>query len=145
MVQVVRPLMTVEKDPGRFPGNLLHPSSPREKGRVRIGNLLLLLLLAIGVYLGVQVISAYVDYLSLTETVRLVVRDVHMTPDRVEQGEERILAKAQELQLPVSKMKVILTVDPDRIVARVRWQRPIGLFGFTVPLTLEIEDSRSLR
>lgn len=145
MVQVVRPLMTVEEDPGRFPAIFVHLSSPGEKGRVRIGNLLLLLLLAVGVYLGVQVISAYVDYLSLTETVRLVVRDVHMTPERVEQGKERILAKAQELQLPVSKMQVILTVDPDRIVARVRWQQPIGLFGFTKPLSLEIEDSRSLR
>ncbi|MEE9182578.1 MAG: hypothetical protein V3U33_08440, partial [candidate division NC10 bacterium] len=135
----------VEEDPGRFPGNLVHPSSPGEKGRVRIGNLLLLLLLAIGVYLGAQVISAYVDYLSLSEAVRLVVRDVHMTPERMEQGEERILAKAQELQLPVSKMQVVLTVDPDRIVARVRWQQPIGLFGFTIPLSLEIEDSKSLR
>ena len=82
---------------------------------------------------------------TLSETVRLVVRDVHMTPERVEQGKERILAKAQELQLPVSKMQVILTVDPDRIVVRVKWQQPIGLFGFTKPLSLEIEDSRSLR
>jgi hypothetical protein len=145
MVEIVPPFKTVGGDLGRFPANRAHLSSPGKKGRVRIGHLLLLLLLAAGAYLGVQAISAYVGYWSLTDTVRLTVREIAMARERVEEGETRILAKAQQLQLPLSERQVIVTVDAERVLARVRWQHPIGLLGYTIPLSFEIEESRSLR
>jgi hypothetical protein len=114
------------------------------KGRVRIGGLLLLLLLALAATLGIQALSAYADYLALADTVRLVVQDVSLGPQRVEEGEQRILAKARELQLPLSEREVVVHAEPGKVSARIRWQQSIGLWGYTIPLTFEINESRSL-
>ena len=144
MVEVMRLLRTDGKEPGRPPADFTHPSSHPMKGRVRIGGLLLLLLLALAATLGIQALSAYADYLALADTVRLVVQDVSLGPHRVEEGEQRILAKARELQLPLSEREVVVQAGPGRVSARVRWQQSIGLWGYTIPLTFEINESRSL-
>jgi len=140
----MRLLRTDGKEPGRPPADFTHPSSHPMKGRVRIGGLLLLLLLALAATLGIQALSAYADYLALADTVRLVVQDVSLTPQRMEEGEQRILAKARELRLPLSEREVVLRAESGKVSARVRWQQSIGLWGYTIPLTFEINESRSL-
>ena len=144
IVEVVRFLKTLGKERGRPSDDCAYLSSHPMKGRVRTGSLFLFLLLAVGVILGVQALSAYANYLSLADTVRLVVQDVTLSPQRVAEGEERILAKARELELPVAEHQVVLTVEAEKISARVRWRQPIGLWGYTIPLTFEINESRSL-
>jgi hypothetical protein len=145
MLEVVRPLGAIGENSRRLPADRRRLSDPGEQGRVRIGHLLLLLLLVMAGYLGIQWVSAEVDRLALADTVRLVVRDIATGPLRVEEGEERILAKARELRLPLSENQVTLVADAERVRARVRWQRRIGLGGYTVPLSFEVEESRSLR
>ncbi len=119
------------------------------QGRARIGVLLLLLLLAVIAYGGIQAASAYVDYLALQDTVRLALHEIAMAPHRVDEGmekaEDRILAKARELHLPLLEDQVVLTTEEETIRARVRWEQPIGLWRFTFPLPFEIEESKSLR
>ncbi len=115
------------------------------RGRVRIGLLLFVLLAAVAGYLGIQAASAYVNYLSLSDTVRLVVRDVAMNPQRLEEGTERILKQARELQIPLSEEQVSVMVNGEKVLATARWQEPIGAYGFTFPLSFEIEEQRSLR
>jgi len=144
MVEVVRFLRIDGKEPGWPPADFTHPSSHPMKGRVRIGGLLLLLFLALAVTLGVQALTAYADYLALAETVRLVVQDISLGPQRVEEGAQRILAKARELQLPLSEREVVVQAESGKVSARVRWQQSIGLWGYTIPLTFEITESRLL-
>jgi len=144
IVEVVRLLRTDGKEPGWPPADVRYLSIHPMKGRVKIGGLLLLLLLALAATLGIQALSAYADYLALADTVRLVVQDVSLAPQRVEEGKERILAKARELQLPLSEREVVLQAESGKISARVGWQQPIGLWGYTIPLTFEITESRSL-
>jgi hypothetical protein len=135
MKGAVRPRRTIETS----------LSSAGGRGRIRIGGLFLLLLLAAMIYLGSQAVSGYLDYLALRETVRLTVSEIAMAPHRVEEGNLRILAKARELRLSLPEERVLI-VDGEKVLARVRWQRPIGLQGwYTFPLTFEIEESRSLR
>jgi hypothetical protein len=73
-----------------------------------------------------------------------VLQDISVGPQRVEEGEQRILAKARELQLPVSEREVVVQAAPGKVSARVRWEQLIGLWGYTIPLTFEINESRSL-
>jgi len=144
MLEVIRFLKGDAKESGRpLPDSTLstHPM----KGRARTGSLLLLLLLAIAGGLGVQALSAYFEYLALADTVRLVVQDVTLAPQRATEGQERILAKVRELGLPIREDQVILTAEAGKVSARVRWQQPIGFWRFTIPLAFEVKEARSLR
>ncbi len=145
MVEVIRFLKGDAKESGRPLPDSTHLSTHPMKGRARTGSLLLLLLLALAAALGVQALSAYFEYLALADTVRLVVQDVTLAPQRVTEGQERIMAKVRELGLPIREDQVILTAETGKVSARVRWQRPIGLLGFTIPLAFEVKEARSLR
>ncbi|MFQ5846456.1 MAG: hypothetical protein ACE5IQ_02155 [Candidatus Methylomirabilales bacterium] len=144
MGEVVRPSGTVGEYGGWPPADLTHLATVGRKGRVRIGSLLLLFLLAVLVYAGIQAVSAYVNYWSLRNDVRLVVRDTAMAPRRLDEGMERIMARVRELELPVLEHEVVLKVVPGEVVARIRWQQPIGLWGYTFLLPFEIEESQAL-
>lgn len=145
MLKVVRPSRTFGYLATRGPFDLTHLSRRGEKGRVTIGGLLLVFLLALAVYLGFQAAAGFMDYLALRDTVRLVVRDVAMAPQRVEQGKEKILTEARVLDLPIAEWQVELTAEPEKVFAKVRWQHPIFLWGYTIFLPFEIQESRSLR
>ncbi len=110
------------------------------QGRTRV--LLFLLFVAALVYVGNQVAGAYVNYLALRDTVQLVVRDIVLRPSLgVEEGTERILAKARELELSISERQVDVTDDGETVVARVRWEEPVGVGDYTIPFPFEIEES----
>ncbi|MFQ5960593.1 MAG: hypothetical protein ACE5MG_04295 [Candidatus Methylomirabilales bacterium] len=133
-------------DRERPPDERRHPWLLGRKGGTRTRVLLLILLGILVVHVGSQVISAYVDYLALFDTVQQVVRDIaFLKRQGVEEGKERILAKAQELQLPLSDRQVILRVDEKTILAQVWWWQPIGVLDFTYPYPFEIEETRPLR
>jgi hypothetical protein len=147
MLEVARPRKIFGGDAGRSTVDLARRSTLGKRGRTRIGSLLILLLLALTLYVGVQAISAYFVYWSLTDAVRSVIRDVTISRQRVEDAdvEGRIMAKAREHQLFLSERQVVVTVDAQRILAQVWWQQPIGFYGFTIPLFFEIEESGPLR
>jgi hypothetical protein len=145
MVEVVWSRKTVEDGLEQFQADRVYLSRFGQKGRVRVGVLLFALVLGVAVYLGIQAVPAYVGRWHLKDTVRRVLRDVALAPEHVEQGKAKILAKAREFEIPVSERQVILTVEVNTIHARVTWQWPIGVFGYTIPLTLEIQESISLR
>jgi hypothetical protein len=140
----MRLLSTDGKTADRLPVDVTHLSRQPMQGRIRIGGLLVLLLLALAATLGVQALTAYADYLALADTVRLVIKDISLGPQRVEEGAERILARARELQVPLSDGEVVVQAVPGTLSARVKWQQSIGLWGYTIPLTFEINESRSL-
>lgn len=143
VIETVRLLGT---DRGRPPDERAHPWRVGQNGAARTRVLLLILVGVVTIHVGSQVVSAYVDYLALLDTVQQVVRDIaFLRREGAEKGKERILAKAQELQLPLSDRQVILTVDENTVLAQVWWQRPIGVWEFTYPYPFEIEETRSLR
>ncbi len=115
------------------------------EGQARTRTLLILLLLAALAYGGNQLVAAYVNYLELRETVRLVVRDIALRPQLgADDGVERILAKARELQLPLSEGQVSVTDDGEIVLARVTWEEPVGVGEYTIPFPFEIEESYRL-
>lgn len=145
MGEVVRHRDIVADEQEWPPSDTTHLSGRVNRGGVKLSHLFLLLCLILAVVLGAQTISGYVTYLSLREAVRLTIRDISMAPDRVEEGDARILVKARELELFLRKDQVAVTVDDEKVLARVRWQHPIGLGRYTFPLPLEIEESVPLR
>lgn len=129
-------------DRARPPNKRAHPWCLGAEGQGRTRVLLFLLILAAVVYVGNQLGGAYVDYLALRDTVQLVVRDIALRPRLgVQEGKERILVKAHELQIPLSERQVLLTDDEETVVARVRWEEPIGVGQYTIPFPLEIEET----
>lgn len=145
MLMVIRPARTFRHLATRGPFDRTHLSRRGEMGRVTIGGLLLVVLLGLAVYLGFQAAAAFVDYLALRDTVRLVVRDVAMVPQRAEQGREKILTEARVLDLPIADWQVELTAETEKVFARVRWHQPIFLWGYSISLPFEIQESQSLR
>lgn len=140
MLEAVR--LRETEDRGRPPNERAHPWRLGMEGQGRTRVLLFLLFLAALAYLGNQVAGAYVNYLALRDTVQVVVRDVALRPSLgVEEGTERILAKARELEMSLSERQVILTVSEEAVVGRVRWEQPIGVEQYTIPFPFEIEES----
>ena len=130
------------EDRGHHPDACVHPWRLGMEGQGRTRVLLFLLFVAALVYVGNQVAGAYVDYLALRDTVQLVVRDIALRPRLgVEEGTERILAKARELEMFISERQVDVTDDGETVVARVRWEQPIGVEQYTIPFPFEIEES----
>ena len=126
---------------GRPPDKRAYPWRLGVEGQGRTRTLLILLLLAMAVYLGNQLVAAYINYVALRDTVQFVVRDIALRPRRgVAEGKERILAMADELQIDLSERQVFLTIDEDVVVARVRWEEPIGWGQYTFPFPFEIEE-----
>lgn len=131
---------------GRPPDERAHPWRVGQKGAVRTRVLLLILVGVVTIYVGSQVVSAYVEYLTLFETVQQVVRDLVVPPRQgVEEGRTRILAEARELGMFLSDDEVSVTVSEESVVVRVRWEKSIGLWEFTYPYPFEIEEKRPLR
>lgn len=131
---------------GRPPSEPPHPRLLGKKGATRTRVLFLIVLGILIVHTGSQLVSAYVDYMELLETVQQVVRDIaFLRRHGVEEGKERILAKAQELQLPLSDRQVIVTLEEKTILVQVWWEEPIGVWDFTYPYPFEIEETRHLR
>lgn len=140
MLEAVR--LRETEDRGRPPNKRVPPWHLGMEGEGRTRVLLFLLFVAALVYVGNQVAGAYVNYLALRDTVQLVVRDIALRPSLgVEEGTERILAKARELGLSISERQVMLTVNEETVVGRVRWEQPIGVEQYTIPFPFEIEES----
>ncbi len=130
------------EDRGHHPDACVHPWRLGMEGQGRTRVLLFLLVVAALAYVGNQVAGAYVDYLALRDTVQLVVRDIALRSRLgVEEGTERILAKARELEMSISERQVDVTDDGETVVARVRWEQPIGVEQYTIPFPFEIEES----
>ncbi len=139
MLGIVQPPRPIGESRGRL------PSGDGQRGKVRVGVLLFAVVLGGAVYVGIQAVPAYVGHWYLTDTVRRVLRDLAIAPDRTMEGKEKILAMAREFDVPVSERDVVFTVDVDKVHARVTWQWPVGILGYTIPLTFEIKESVSLR
>ena len=140
MLEAVRIRET--EDRGPRPNERVHPWRLGMEGQGRTRVLLFLLFVAALAYVGNQVAGAYVNYLALRDTVQLVVRDIVLRPIvGVEEGRERILAKARELELSISEQQVDVTDDGETVVARVRWEEPVGVGDYTIPFPFEIEES----
>lgn len=140
MLEAMRLRRTV--DPGRPPDGCAYPWRLGVEGQGRTRALLILLFLAILVYLGNQVVAAYINYVALRDTVQFVVRDIALRPRRgVPEGIERILAMADELEMDLSERQVFLTIDEDIVIGRVRWEEPIGVGQYTIPFPFEIEET----
>ncbi len=130
------------EDRGHHPDACVHPWRLGMEGQGRTRVLLFLLFVAALVYVGNQVAGAYVNYLALRDTVQVVVRDIALRPSLgVEEGTERILAKARELELSISERQVDVTDDGETVFARVRWEEPVGVGDYTIPFPFEIEES----
>lgn len=140
MLEAVRIRET--EDRGHRPNERVHPWRLGMEGQGRTRVLLFLLFVAALVYVGNQVAGAYVNYLALRDTVQVVVRDIALRPSLgVEEGTERILAKARELELSISERQVDVTDDGETVFARVRWEEPVGVGDYTIPFPFEIEES----
>ena len=140
MLEAVRIRET--EDRGHRPDACVHPWRLGMEGQGRTRVLLFLLFVAALVYVGNQVAGAYVNYLALRDTVQVVVRDIALRPSLgVEEGTERILAKARELELSISERQVDVTDDGETVFARVRWEEPVGVGDYTIPFPFEIEES----
>lgn len=131
------------RDIGVTPKRL--PSDTGQTGGIRPGVILFALVLGVALHVGLQAAPGYVNQWYLRDTVRGALRDVAIAPERADEAKQEILARARELEIPVTARQVVMTVDIDKVHAYVTWQQQIGLFAVTIPLTFEIEESVSLR
>lgn len=139
MLGLIRSLRTTGETPKRL------PPDTGQAGGIRPGVILIALVLGVAVHVGLQAAPGYVNQWYLRDAVRGALRDVAFAPERADEAKQKILAKARELEIPVTARQVVLTVDIDKVHAYITWQQQIGLFAITIPLAFEIEESVSLR
>ncbi|MFQ5656303.1 MAG: hypothetical protein ACE5G5_02040 [Candidatus Methylomirabilales bacterium] len=125
--------------------SISYPPGTGKTGALKISHLFLLLCLGVAGFLGAQAVSGYVTYLSMREGVRTVIRNVASVPHKADEANAKLVAKAQELGIPVREDEVFLKVYEARVQVRMVWQHTMGLGRFTFPLTFEVDESQALR
>lgn len=143
VVEVVRHSGMVATDHEK--PDLTHLTRPGKRGRVKISHLFLLLCLVVVGILGTQAVSGYVTYLSVRETVRTVIRNVAVSPQKADENNAHLVATVRDLGVPIREDEMFIAVYEAKVQVTIIWQHPIGLGRFTLPLTFEVDESQALR
>ncbi len=116
----------------------------RAPGRIRLGALIFLLLLASGVYLTTKYVPPYWTYLSMQDPVREAAMGALM-PGGEERARDELIRRAKEQGLKLTQDNIVFTREGPLLVLRVTWVEPVDLPRTRHNLRFRIEQSVPLR
>ncbi len=95
-----------------------------ERGEGRLGTLFGILVIAVTIYLGVKVIPVMVNAYAFRDFLETEARFAALR-NKDEEVKNRVLRKAQELDLPVGAKSIQINRTPNRFDIRVKYTVPI--------------------
>jgi hypothetical protein len=122
---------------------LRHPIANR-RGKVKLGCVLTLAVLAAGVYLTIANVRTYINYWAMKDEMRVQAQFANNLDD--ESIRRRLRAKADELQLPPEARRITIRrrTRPREIVITTEWEVMLKLLVTTMPLTFSPEVRQQL-
>jgi len=115
----------------------------REKGEGRLGLIIALALVAIGIFLGVKIIPVRVAAYEFQDFVQGECRyaAVRRSDDVVKQ---RILQKAKELDIPLRAKHLLLQRKGGEMVITASYEKPIDLKVYTYVYAFQVKERAPL-
>ncbi len=101
-----------------------------ERGEGRVGVMISLILVAIGIFLGVKIIPVRVSASEFTDHIREVCRyaATHKNDDEVTR---RIIEKAEELEIPLSKKNLEVKRTRSEMIITASYEQSVDLKVYT--------------
>jgi len=117
----------------------------RAPGRIRLGALLFVLVVGVGVYLAISLVPPYWTYLSMQDPVR----DAAVTAATARDGEATaradILRKARDIGLHLEDENIQIVHEGQELVIRVSWVEPVELPRYRYDIHFRVEQRVSTR
>jgi hypothetical protein len=110
----------------------------RDAGRVRIGLILGLAVVAVAVYGGVQLAQHYWAYWNMSEEANRVATDLVAGQVQQEGARKLIRSRAAEFGLQFEDKDIQITIEPRVASISFEWQRSVDLPWYTVPLAFQV-------
>jgi len=114
------------------------------KGRIGLGPLVFILLLAGGIYFAFKLIPPYWEYYSLKEAARQGLVAAAAPPHRDADAKEAVMAKAKSLGLPLGEGDLVVVRDKQRVSIEFSWERDVSLPGYVQHFSFTIKDSEPI-
>jgi hypothetical protein len=112
-----------------------------DKGRIGLGSLILLALLAAGIFLGLKIVPAYWEYYSLKEAARQGLVAASAPPYRDADAKDNVLEKAKRLGVPLGEGDLVFTRDTKSVSIEFSWEREVSLPGRIQRFSFAVKDS----
>ena len=115
-----------------------------DKGRIGLGSLILLALLAAGIFLALKIVPAYWEYYSLKEAARQGLVAASAPPYRDVDAKDSVLEKAKRLGVPLREGDLVFTRGTESVSIEFSWEREIPLPGLIQRLSFTVKDSEPI-
>ena len=112
-------------------------------GRIRLGALLFLLLVAAGIYLAIKFVPPYWTYLSLQDPVKEAAMAA-VTQSGEDKARADLIRRAREEGLNLGEDDIQFTREGPQLVVRISWVAPVELPRYRYDLRFRIEQRTSL-
>jgi len=115
-----------------------------EKGKLGLGTVVFLSLVALGIYLGFKIAPPYWEYYSLKEAARQGLVSASAPPYRDADAKEFVLEKAKRVGLPLKEGDLILLRDGKAVRIEFSWEREVVLPYYTRHFAFTVKDSEPI-
>jgi hypothetical protein len=113
-------------------------------GRISLGVLIFLAILALAIYLGFRLVPPYWEFYSLKEAARQGVVGASAPPYHDSDARDAVMEKARRLGVPLQEEDLSIVRDGNAISIEFSWKRDITLPGYIHHLTFAVKDSEPL-
>ena len=113
-------------------------------GRIRPGAVLLILVLAGGVYLGIKFLPPFWVYFSMKDPVKEAAMALVSAADEAATRAE-LIRRAQQAGLTIDDDNIVITRDGTLLVVRVTWVTAVELPRYRRILRFQVEERVPLR
>ncbi len=113
-------------------------------GKIRLGVVLLVLVVVVGIYLVIQFLPPYWTYLSMTDPVKEAAMAAVSSPDEARTKAE-LVRRARIEGLALNEDNIEIVREEGMLVVRVTWVTPVELPRYRYNLHFRVEERIPLR
>jgi len=113
-------------------------------GKVRLGAVLWILVVVVGIYLGIQFVPPYWTYLNMTDPVKEAAMSIFTSADEA-RAKAELVRRAGIEGLTLDQDNIEIAREEGMLVVRVSWVAPVELPRYTYNIHFRIEERVPLR
>ena len=113
-------------------------------GKIRLGVVLFILVVAAGIYLAIKFVPPYWSYLSMQDPVKEAAMAVVTSTDEA-RAKAELIRRAKNEGLALDENNIEIAREEGMLVVRVTWVEPVELPQYRYNLHFRIEERVPLR
>ena len=115
------------------------------RGRIGTGTIVFLLLAALFLYVAIQAIPPYVDYLYINDGVEGAVRLAALPPFSEEGLRRQIRERLKERGVTIPEQQIVTSVGEGRASARLQWSVPVRILWYIHVMQFTVQHAERVR